>query len=170
MKNFSLRMGAAIVATAALAGCGRSTATPEDLARTVVSYLAAGDFDGYLENTVMTPEQGFEVCPSAEKFELDVPDFRDEFEDCIKAFDFSTAEVTKVDPDLETFKASTKDCGNKEPLNTADKIEITVTGDRGTFKFRLRDVFETLDGWRQTNDMSCSVAIEGFGGAGGSGP
>lgn len=142
-----------------LTGCSGSTATPEDLARTVVAYLSANDFDGYLANTVMTTDQGFELCPAADKIQIDVPDFRDEFQDCLKAFDFSSASVVSVDAKLETFGVGFKECGNKEPLNTAERVEIKVANDKGTYSFKMRDIFETSAGWRQTEDMSCGSVV-----------
>lgn len=157
MKTFLSLMTLALLG----AGCSSSstsTATPEDLARAVVGYLASNDFDAYLAETVMTVDQGFAICPDAEEFKVVVDAFRGDFDDCRKAFDFTGATVTTVSPDLETVNAGFAGCGNTASFQMADEIDVTVTGPAGTYSFQLADSIETLEGWRQTDQIKCTNA------------
>jgi hypothetical protein len=155
MSTFRLCPVAALVALLGAAGCGGSTSTPDDLARSVVGYLGSGDFDGYLASTVVSAPQGLEVCPAAKSFSVDVSKFRDQFTNCTKAFDFSSASVTTTSPSLQTTAAGDKTCGNTDPVNAADKIDVKVTGDGGSYDFIIGSSVETAAGWRQLEHLRC---------------
>lgn len=136
-------------------GCSATASTPDDLARAVVGYLASGDFDGYLADTVMTSTQAFDVCPATKEFSLDVSSFRQHFDTCREGFDFTDASVTTVSPKLETFAAGDKSCGNEAPVNGVKSIDVTVEGKAGTYDFQIDDSMETPDGWRQYRPLRC---------------
>lgn len=165
MNTFLARLSASLVTVACLAGCGPSTSTPEDIASAVVGFLADNDFEGYMAATVLTSDQFFDICPAGGSYKFDVDDFRDEFNDCREAFDFSAATITGVVSKLEPIAAHSHDCGNEEPVNYTERIEITVTNSGKAYTFRLNDVVETPDGWRQSDDMRCSSVTAGSGGS-----
>lgn len=156
MKTTPSLAVAALLGLLGATGCGASTATPDDLAHAVVGFLAAGDFDGYLADTVVTTQQGLEVCPGAKSFSLNVSSFRDHFVSCGKAFAFADASVTTVSPSLEIVAAGDKSCGNAKAINTANSIKVTVTGAAGTYDFQIDDSVETAAGWRQLKHLRCA--------------
>lgn len=154
-RRLHLMGGATLIALFGCAGCSVSTGTPEALADAIVGYLAADDFDGYMAETVMTGEEGLELCPKADAFEVDTGKFRDGFRDCLKEFDFTGAKVESVNYKIKTTPANNSSCGNAEPVNEASEIEVSVTADGGKYTFEIDDVVETLRGWRQTDDLRC---------------
>jgi len=155
MKNMLARAGAALALLLVGAGCGASTATPEELSAAVVDALATGDFDGYLAATVMTADQGFAICPAAGAFTLDVAKFHKDFDSCRMKFDFTGATVTSVEYKLETSAPGTKGCGNTELVATSSHLDVKVGSGGRAYEFRIEDVVETLEGWRQTDDLNC---------------
>ena len=142
-------------------GCdGGSTSTPQDLAETTLDFLKRADFDGYFEETVITPEQVTDLCPRAGgEFRLESSRFREEFFDCIAKIDFQNVTVVRTEIDeLEILNAADPECGGQGQIQLADNITVHLDTGQGEATVRLDDPIETNNGWRVSDELRCSAS------------
>jgi len=130
-----------------LSACGGAD-DPQELAEEVVGYLSEGDFRGYIENVVASPEQMLEVCPSLTSYRIDEGEHQKKFNECLARADFGSAEITQV---LPTTGASDA-CGGAQE---ASEISITLSTDSAVYTFKIKQALETNDGWKITGTLSC---------------
>lgn len=141
-----------LLAAALLSSCGGAS-TPQALAELTVDLLNKNDFAGYSKETVATPQEIIDICPSVTSFQVDSKDIASGFNDCLKRGRFGKAKVVSVNAKLGSRSAAT--CGAKDPVEFADSIEVTVDTGSGAYTFKINDAVRTKNGWKVTNDLKC---------------
>jgi len=133
---------------AALAGCGGAE-SPEELAEVVVSRLQESDFPAYLEDAVATPKQVLEVCPDKSEYALDQARHQEHFDECLRRYNFASAEISKV---IATHNTAVS-CGPE--VGSTQEILVTVVNDQEILTFKIKSALQTADGWLATGTLDC---------------